>query len=190
MSAQTDPSLQFEASPQAEQVHAAVPEHGADERRPARLALYAGVALLALGWLIVYLGYNGAATHTREIQQLPYVVSGGFGGLALIILGGVAIAANIALSVQSALRGDLRAVHGAIEELVDTLSAGFMASNAESRNGTVVVVRGGSSFHRPGCRLVANKAEQLRKMSAPAARDKGLTPCRICKPHAAAAGVG
>ena len=40
----------------------------------------AGVALILLGW-------NGAASYDRVESQMPYLISGGLAGLALVIIG-------------------------------------------------------------------------------------------------------
>ena len=60
---------------------------GADTQR---WLLTAGAALVPIGLLLVVLGYWGAAHAPREIQQVPYLISGGLLGLALVFAGGFA----------------------------------------------------------------------------------------------------
>lgn len=151
--------------------------------------MYAGIALLALGWIVLYLGYNGAATHPPEAAQLPYIVSGGFGGAALILLGGIMLVAHILLNMQSNVRSDIQGLQASLEELVDTLVRSQAPLESVSSNGVVVMMRGGSSFHRPACRLVANK-QGLRQLLGQVAIDKGLTPCRVCKPVTSGVALG
>ena len=60
---------------------------GADSER---WLLTAGAALVPLGLVLVLLGYWGAAHAPREIQQIPYLISGGLLGVALVFAGGFA----------------------------------------------------------------------------------------------------
>lgn len=154
-------------------------------QRPARLALYLGVALLALGAVVLYLGYNGVATNAVEVAQTPYLISGGMVGLGLLALGGVTLAVYVLLRVQGDLRTELQAMRSAIESLGDSFAsqATYKGTNgsSSSTNGVVMVARGTTTFHRPDCRLV-HRAESTRPMASDDARIAGMTPCRICKP--------
>lgn len=49
---------------------------------PGSIAVLLGFNALLLGWL-------GAARTAREIEQIPYLISGGLVGLALVIVGGL-----------------------------------------------------------------------------------------------------
>jgi hypothetical protein len=49
----------------------------------------AGGALIALGGLCIVLGWNRVSGEALTAQQVPYVVSGGIGGLFLLGLGGI-----------------------------------------------------------------------------------------------------
>jgi hypothetical protein len=49
--------------------------------------LYTAVALVALGFIIVFLGWNGAAGKDYTQGQIPYLISGGITGLGLILCG-------------------------------------------------------------------------------------------------------
>jgi predicted membrane chloride channel (bestrophin family) len=55
-----------------------------------RWLLTGGAALVPIGLVLVVLGYWGAAHVPREIQQVPYLISGGILGLALVFAGGFA----------------------------------------------------------------------------------------------------
>jgi hypothetical protein len=64
-----------------------------------------GVGLIAAGFLLVFLGWNGAASVDRVQSQFPYLISGGIGGLCLVIVGvGVLVVQN-----QRADRAQLQA---------------------------------------------------------------------------------
>jgi hypothetical protein len=45
------------------------------------------VALIAAGFLAIFLGYRGAARSLIVAEQLPFLLSGGVGGIALIVAG-------------------------------------------------------------------------------------------------------
>lgn len=153
-------------------------------RRPARLALYAGAGLLLAGLIALYLGYNGAATNAIPQAQTPFVISGGLFGLGLMTLGGIALALHVILQIQGDFRAELRVMREAVQSLNESLSRSLAAATpamGAHTNGTVMVARDGSSFHRPGCRLVA-RTEHVRPFARAEANDAGLIPCRICKP--------
>ena len=64
-----------------------------------------GVGLIGGGFLLIFLGWNGAASVDRVPSQFPYLISGGVGGLSLVIVGvGVLIVQN-----QRADRAELQA---------------------------------------------------------------------------------
>lgn len=52
---------------------------------PASVAVIVGFNLMLLGWV-------GASRTHREIEQIPYLISGGLAGLALVFLGGLMLA--------------------------------------------------------------------------------------------------
>ena len=46
-----------------------------------------GTGLCGAGILLVFLGWNGAASVDRVQAQFPYLISGGIAGLALVVMG-------------------------------------------------------------------------------------------------------
>ena len=152
-------------------------------QRPARLALYLGAGLLITGAVVLYLGYNGAATNPIAEAQLPYVISGGLLGVALMVLGGIAAAVHVLLQVQADFRKELNTMRESMEQLSEAMSHQMFDGSAPSTNGhsIVLVTRGASSFHREDCRLV-QRAEHVKPLPRDEADRSGLTPCRICKP--------
>ncbi len=64
------------------QIH--VPEPNADRER---LMLIAGGVLVAIGVIAVLIGYWGASGTSSPAEQIPYALSGGALGLALVVLG-------------------------------------------------------------------------------------------------------
>ena len=57
-----------------------------------RWVLLPGAAAIIIGLNFMILGWVGAARTAREIEQIPYLISGGLLGLALVFLGGLLLA--------------------------------------------------------------------------------------------------
>jgi cytochrome c biogenesis protein CcdA len=55
---------------------------------PAAMLVTAGFALMVLGW------WGAAHTH-RQIEQIPYLISGGLIGLGLVVVGGLLLATEM-----------------------------------------------------------------------------------------------
>jgi len=62
-----------------------------DERLTDLLWRGAAVVLTVAGLVAVLVGYLGVRNHSDVVLQLPYVISGGVGGLALMGLGALAL---------------------------------------------------------------------------------------------------
>jgi hypothetical protein len=146
-----------------------------------------GAILLPLGIIIILLAWYGAA-HARVVQQqIPYMVSGGFVGLGLMIGGGLMFWAHWLYRIY-----DQANLHH--QELIDAINriagagstngagaAGGSAAVAESsRRGERLVATGsGTNYHRADCSVVRGR-RGVRTVSAAEARD--MQPCRICEP--------
>jgi hypothetical protein len=142
-----------------------------------RLGGKLGTGVCLLGGLLLFLGWNGTASHDDIRKQFPYLLSGGLAGLALIVVGA-------ALLVIEAVRSERTALQDTILELRDALDR----LAPRSPIGPGAVVAGATSFHRPTCRLVAGR-DDLDVVPATDAVEQGLTPCRICHPEASSNGV-
>lgn len=64
---------------------------------PGSLAVAAGFVAMVLGWL-------GAARTAREIEQVPYLISGGLIGLALVVLGGLLLMSTFWVAILRKLQ--------------------------------------------------------------------------------------
>jgi len=147
-----------------------------------KLGAVLGVAYCVAGFVLIFLGWNGAASEDREAAQLPYVISGGIAGLALVVVGG-------ALIVAQSLRADRVELRAAIDDLraaIDRGGAGATAAAVAGASSGVAatVVCGPESYHRAGCRLVEGQAETTT-MSREEAVASGRSACRVCTPDAA-----
>jgi hypothetical protein len=129
----------------------------------------AGPLLALLGAVALFLGWYGVSGTPVPAKQLPYVVSGGLTGVALVVLAAAFFATE---DVRRQL-AELRDVAAKVDRLYDLLT-----EPEERADVTPVLVEGGTTVHRPSCRLVAGK-------TARAATDEELSklrPCRVCDP--------
>jgi hypothetical protein len=143
-----------------------------------------GILYCLAGFLLVFLGWNGAASYDRVSAQIPYVVSGGLGGLALVVLG----TGLIVVQSHRADRAALEATMLDLNDVLDRIAAGTTqqavaaaARAAAPSTGAEEVLAGPTGFHRPDCRLVDGQSG-LAPMSRADAEARGLEPCRICTP--------
>ena len=138
--------------------------------------LLAALALLVAGIVFVILGWYGAAYTNILTEQIPYLISGGLLGAALIIVAGF-LASSASLERENReLRRDLVRAIGSMPS--GGSNPGHGLSVAQSSDGQVFVVPGGQSFHVAGCPLVEGKSSTtlpLRK-----AIDQGYAACKLC----------
>ena len=158
-----------------------------------------GWVFTGLGFLLLVIAYLGVSGEVLVAKQLPYLVSGGLTGLALITLG------SRLLLIEDLRRdsGRLNRLESMVEELhlallsrpdspvphSDHVLEPASSSADVSTNGRrptqetdVVVLPGGASFHRDDCSVVAGKPSNA--MPAATARERGLRACRVCQPLA------
>lgn len=141
--------------------------------------IYSAVALLGVGILLIVLAWNGAASIDYAQGQIPYLISGGVGGIALV-------GAGLTLIVVHSLRRDLLLLGHKLDLVVDGLhdlrGGAGVGPTAVPEEEQLRVVAGRTTYHDQSCHLVEGRSD-LQVMSPEAARDRGLAPCRICKPH-------
>lgn len=155
-----------------------------------RWMLVVGGILLPLGVVLVLLGWYGASHTVLIFEQVPYLISGGLLGLALVIGGGfVYFAYWMTLLVREGResRQDLQAVLLRIEDL---LQAGSMGTAQPQTHRTavatatvttdLVATKTGTMIHRADC-VAVEARDNLRPVTA---TTKGLTPCKLCDPLA------
>jgi hypothetical protein len=153
----------------------------ADSVRP-----WLGWILVAAGALLMLLGYLGVSREALPGKQIPYLVSGGIGGVFLAVLGAYFLGTQEMRNDS----GRLDRLEAMVEELHRAL---LQRPDAPSRNGNdatgelalaparrVVVVDGGELFHRIDCAMVTGKDGDA--MTPAAARKRGLRPCPACTP--------
>jgi hypothetical protein len=138
-----------------------------------------GIGYCLAGIVLIFLGWNGAASYDRVESQMPYLISGGLAGVALVILG----AGLIVVQSQRAGRASVEAELAELREAVERLArAGAAAPQVSGGAGDMGVIGGASSYHRPDCRLLEGQTG-VTPMTRADAVERGLTRCRICSPE-------
>ncbi|HZU74722.1 MAG TPA: hypothetical protein VE990_18340 [Acidimicrobiales bacterium] len=172
---------------------------GRGRRGPGQLDLrntwqvVAGAVLLPLGIAVILLAWYGSA-HTPYVQQqIPYLVSGSFIGLGLMVVGGLLYWAHWLYRIydQSALQhqellGQQGELLAALREVAPpgggrpAVGANGARPDADRSRAVLMATANGSTFHQAGCPVLENRRATARPVDP--ARLGGLKPCRICEP--------
>src|SRR3954451_22107097 len=128
----------------------------------AKLGGQLGLACIGIGLLLIGLAWNGAAGVDFVSGQIPYLLSGGFLGLSLVVVGVGLIVVENSRKDRSLLQAELRELNTAITRLAAAVSAGAGGTNGKGPATATpapndAVVLGRTSFHRPDCRLADGK---------------------------------
>lgn len=148
-----------------------------------------GWVLAGLGALALFLGWYGVSGEALTAKQLPYLVSGGLTGIALVIIAGVFLATEDMrrqLSRVDDLERKIDDLYGLFVEELATPVATTSSLPARLAVGAdaLVALPAGTSYHRQDCALVSGKAS-VAAVDAAAIRARKLRPCRVCDPPAA-----
>jgi hypothetical protein len=149
----------------------------------AKLGGQLGLACAAIGLLAIGLAWNGAAGIDFVSGQVPYLLSGGAFGLALVMIGLSLVVIQNSRRDRALIEAQLSDLNNAINRLANAVGAGMGGGgngSAVAALGPGMVVVGASSYHRPDCRLAQGK--DLAIMPIEAAQAESLSPCRICNP--------
>jgi hypothetical protein len=143
--------------------------------------LWAGCAALAAGAVLCVIGWYGVSGERYAERQLPYLASCTVPGAALIVAGAVLLTHGrnaLAASRVEELYGLLVAA-----EPADAEASGQTAVAPLAVSGELLMVPGGTLWHRADCPLVAGKPAAVPVDSrVPAGGELG--PCPICEPPA------
>lgn len=173
-----------------------------DEADPRDLWRWVGAAirpwlgwiLIAVGALLMLFGYFGVSREALPGKQIPYLVSGGVGGMFLAVLGAYFLGTQELRRDSGRLDRVERMVedlHGALLRWPDAPHApdataveadGAANGRAGGPTRRVVVAEGADLFHRVTCSMVAGK--DVTAMTPAAATKQGLRPCPSCSPAA------
>lgn len=87
-------------------------------RRIPHVGTWLGLALTATGFILITVAWGKTAGEIDVPLQLPYVMSAGFSGLALVCLGVTFVAIDVRLRDSAARQAQSRRVSDALDELV------------------------------------------------------------------------
>jgi hypothetical protein len=147
---------------------------------PGKLGGLWSLAVVGFGLLLIGLGYNGMASNTAVAAQLPYLLSGGLLGLALVVFG-------TGLLITQRAREDRQRLEGVLLQLLDVEQEGSFGAQVPS-DADGLFAAGTSSYHRPGCRLIDGR-EEIGYVTVEEALARDLKPCRVCQPETAQTNV-
>lgn len=100
-----------------------------------RLISVVGVVLFFGGLAAIYVAWTKASTQELEIAQLPYLLSGGFGGVALVVLGCFAFGGSMVARSISLHRLAASEAAGKTHELLEQIHS-VLESQASSKAST------------------------------------------------------
>jgi hypothetical protein len=174
----SDESLSPRVGPTMKKLRALWASSWGDVDRRVRLGRLLGLAFIVLGFVAIGKAWDGAASRNFIQQQFPYLLSGGFLGIGLIITGSMLI-------FMSTLRAERQILSDRYEEMAKLLSRNLSRLQVTSTNGSAAsgeqVVAGANAYHRPGCSVLQGK-EGLMNVTVEQAAAEGLGPCRVCDP--------
>lgn len=150
----------------------------------------AGAVLLPLGVAVIVLGWSGAAHGRVDQQQIPYVISGGVLGLAVVVIGCFFYWAHwlyrlydqADLHHREAMREQQEMMRSLIAALDRRPAPGTGAAEMNGSTGrtTFVATPAGTNFHTPDCPMIVGRADTLRRVTESEAHR--MKPCRVCDP--------
>lgn len=187
--------MTYETVPDSEEFAESAPQRSFVERfgnLDTVLALASSV-LLPIGVISILLGWYGAAHTPNVFEQIPYLISGGLIGVALVCGAGLLYFGSwVTRTVreQRTTSGELLAV---MQDIRDELRARPVSVPAvPARRGRRAMTNGalggyvatatGSMLHRPDCTVVAGRGDLHEVDPATSA----MGPCRLCDPLAQA----
>ena len=130
----------------------------------------AGAVLLLLGLLAIIAGWYGVAHTARTWKQTPFLVSGGFLGLAFVFAGGFAY---FSLWLTRLVEQTHRQT--AVLERIERALTGIGDQTDDER----LVVAPPGVLHRAGCPLLLGKTDVRPYQTK---RDAKAGACPVCEP--------
>ena len=150
-----------------------------------------GWILIAAGAICMIVGYLGVSREAIPAKQIPYLVSGGIGGIFLAVLGAYFLGTQEMRNDSGRLdrlEQMVEELHGALLTRPDAPARDNAATPASARGAAprrVVAVPGGQLFHRAECAMADGK--DTTELTPAAAKKRGMQPCPSCAPIAALA---
>jgi hypothetical protein len=151
-----------------------------DADRRVKLGRTLGFAFIVFGFILIAKAWDGAANQNWAPAQTPYLLSGGFMGLGLIITGAT-------LLFLSTIRAERQVMTELYQDMSRLLGRNLSrlqvttSSNGAGHKSAEQVVAGATVYHRQGCKVLDGK-DSLMTVSVEQAEAEGLEPCRVCDP--------
>jgi hypothetical protein len=151
-----------------------------DADRRVKLGRVLGFAFIVVGFILIAKAWDGAANQNWAPAQTPYLLSGGFMGLGLIITGATLI-------FLSTIRAEREVMTELYQEMTRLLGRNLSrlqvttSTNGAGHKNAEQVVAGAKVYHRQGCKVLDGK-DSLMTVTVDQAEAEGLEPCRVCDP--------
>ena len=150
-----------------------------DSDRRVRLGRILGLLFMTAGFVVIGKAWDGAASINFAQGQIPYLLSGGFMGLGLIVTGATLLNLATVRAEREISSKQFDEVTRLLGRNLNRLSVSTNGNGSASVTGQVVT--GASTFHRAECRLLEGK-DGLSTVTVEQAEAEGLEPCRVCSP--------
>src|SRR4051794_254930 len=158
-----------------------------------------GWVLVGVGALLILIGWLGVSREAIVAKQLPYLISGGVGGVMFAVLGAYFLGTE-ELRKDSGrldrLERQVQELHAALLTRPDapTIETAFAAEadveGSGNGNGQLsgkserhIVLPGGDRYHRRDCPMVEGKSG-ASTLAPSSIKRRGLEPCPLCEPVA------
>lgn len=141
------------------------------------LTLVGGI-LLPVGLALIGLGWYGASHTPFPFEQTSYLISGGLGGLGVVMVGGFLYFAGWLSRLVAVQQQESARLVAVLREHPGGPPAGPATTGPAAG---LVATANGTMVHRADCPVVAGR-EGLRAVTAGA---PGLRACRLCNPRVA-----
>ena len=150
-----------------------------DTDRRIRLGRFLGLLFLTAGFIVMGIAWNGAAGINFAQGQIPYLLSGGFMGLGLVITGA-------SILFLTTIRSERQLMTDRFDEMARLLSRNlsrlqFSSNGAGTSSTNGQVVAGATTYHRAECKILEGK-DGLTLVTVEQAHAEGLERCRVCNP--------
>ena len=133
---------------------------------------------IAAGFVVFYFAWDGAASINFAQGQIPYLLSGGFLGLGLVVTGAT-------LLFLSTIRSERQLMTDRYDDMARLLSRNLsrlqFSSNGHSPSSNAQVVAGATTYHLAECKILEGK-DGLTTVTVEQAAAEGLERCRVCGP--------
>ncbi len=144
-----------------------------------QVLFWAGASLLPLGIVVIVLGWYGVANTPFGYDQQSYMISGGFGGLALTFVGGFLYFGAWLARIADDNREASRRLADTLLVLADVTSRAASLNDQGVDVAALPVTAGeGTTMHRRDCALISHR-DDLRPVGE---NNANLIPCRVCRP--------